>query len=944
MKKFIGFIICFIFCFIFLVSCGDDSNNSGRLIDSARTIKVVQIEGTATVTDDNETIDCFKGMNLYDGDILNVSKDSILVVKFDEDKYVYLGENTKVNIKSEGKDSYKTNIFVETGKVLAEIQNVLGQDEEFFLSSNNSVMAVRGTIFGVTVIDIGSVLKEIYSVFKGSTEFYVFDTDGDKTISGKLTNVNNQKIEVVVPKDKIVDNDKITENWLKDIDNQYKNPEDANENLDEVQITVDKPSKEDYQQVNELIKDNGSTVSYSNIKYEAESYVGPYDGNSHSIKVNVETAGAKITYKDSLNGTYSENLPTFKLPGSYRVYFKISCDGFDDKEDYGVVQISKADLTVEYKNNITVPGLITGMSVNKALEQFNIFDYIDIKGVSTDDAEILKATFDSNEYLKIGTNSYNINVILPDSIKDLYNDTVLDISLDASEIRLQSTSLINSGYLYVDEASMFNKYNGIAETELFGNPSIYVGDVEITGYESIDFAYNYKTEGYYEVKPGFNEVEIVVHFDDFELNTNVSFYCFDNRDEDYINIYTDDNLVSEWAEDCYYFNTTNIEVSNNKYQIPSTLLASRLGLDDFEGFINLPTDVLDSDSINYYVSDSYILQFDVDDTSYVELLIYPTSSRTGCIKTISVYFSETHPTNYPSYEVAKNIAFLPGANVDFITSESPVKYSLDGINYQDHLSFSELGEYEVYFKVGDSFVAKGIRTVLITTGTITSANLELISNNLYMISNDNMSLMYRYSSSEFDNVQDIVSSDGTTITSKDDLYEIYTNIIKNSKYYNSMTNEELDVTVYVSEKEENSADFSYEVIADGYVSLKGNVEFGYSNIVYYTPKEGYSGDIEIFNFDNLSVVNPLDKTVSKKDIDDVYASRIVFTLEDKDDYEPEIEVLYSIDEGKTWVDETPVLTEVGEYDVYIIYKIQYEYDTETRIKSIVAKQHITITE
>ena len=98
------------------------------------------------------------------------------------------------------------------------------------------------------------------------------------------------------------------------------------------------------------------------------------------------------------------------------------------------------------------------------------------------------------------------------------------------------------------------------------------------------------------------------------------------------------------------------------------------------------------------------------------------------------------------------------------------------------------------------------------------------------------------------------------------------------------------------------------------------------------------------NFDNLSVVNPLDKTVSKKDIDDVYVSRIVFTLEDKDDYEPEIEVLYSIDEGKTWVDETPVLTEVGEYDVYIIYKIQYEYDTETRIKSIVAKQHITITE
>ena len=268
MKKLIGVlsILVSLVLLIFLASCGDDVNNGGRLIDSARTIKVVQIEGSATVTDDSETIDCFKGMNLYDGDVLNVSKDSILVVKFDEDKYVYLGENTKVNIKSEGKDSYKTNIFVETGKVLAEIQNILGQDEEFFLSSNNSVMAVRGTVFGVHVLDTGSAIKEVYSVFKGITEFYVFDINGDNVISGKLTNVNNQKIEVVVPKDKIVDNNKITENWLKDVDNKYKNPEEANENLDEVQITVDKPSKEDYQQVNELIKDNGNSVSYSSIK------------------------------------------------------------------------------------------------------------------------------------------------------------------------------------------------------------------------------------------------------------------------------------------------------------------------------------------------------------------------------------------------------------------------------------------------------------------------------------------------------------------------------------------------------------------------------------------------------------------------------------------------------------------------------------------------------
>jgi hypothetical protein len=196
MKKFIGFIICFIFC-IFLASCSDGGSNNGeRLLDSARNIKIVQIEGSATVTDDTETVDCFKGMNLYDGDTLNVGKDSVIVVKFDEDKYVYLGENSKVNIKSEGKDKFKTNVFVEMGVVLAEIQNKLGEDEEFFLSSNNSVMAVRGTIFGVTVRDDGSQYIETYAVYRGVTELVVFDKVNGQIIKGKLTDLSNKRLKL----------------------------------------------------------------------------------------------------------------------------------------------------------------------------------------------------------------------------------------------------------------------------------------------------------------------------------------------------------------------------------------------------------------------------------------------------------------------------------------------------------------------------------------------------------------------------------------------------------------------------------------------------------------------------------------------------------------------------------------------------------------------------
>ena len=98
---------------IIVVVVNNNKKPEDNFIDSARSIKVVQIDGSATVTDEKETINCFKGMNLYDGDSLNVDNDSVVVIKFDEDKYVYLGQNTTVNIKSEGKEKFKTNVFVE---------------------------------------------------------------------------------------------------------------------------------------------------------------------------------------------------------------------------------------------------------------------------------------------------------------------------------------------------------------------------------------------------------------------------------------------------------------------------------------------------------------------------------------------------------------------------------------------------------------------------------------------------------------------------------------------------------------------------------------------------------------------------------------------------------------------------------------------------------------
>ena len=309
MKKLWKFIIVFIaiFATFGLAACGGSNNNTTTTqtvetqennpqpIGQARSIKIVQIEGEATVTDDKETIACFKGMNLYDGDELNVKENSKLVLKFDEDKYIYIDQLSEVKIKSEGKDSKKTNIFIEKGKVLAQIQNKLGEDEEFFLSSNNSVMAVRGTTFGVEVVEKAKEFVESFSVFKGRTELYVFDIVDGNIIKGKLSDigVDSGKIVVNVPKEKVIPTEKfneITKDWLKDVNNKFDDPTDANNKLDQVQIEVGKVEATDFDYIGEI----ENNLDVPTIDFTATGYFGAYDGTAHKVSITPAVTGAKV--------------------------------------------------------------------------------------------------------------------------------------------------------------------------------------------------------------------------------------------------------------------------------------------------------------------------------------------------------------------------------------------------------------------------------------------------------------------------------------------------------------------------------------------------------------------------------------------------------------------------------------------------------------------------
>lgn len=118
-----------------------------------RQIQVYQVEGTAYV-DRQETkgIEAYENMQLQSEDILNVSTDSYLQLKLDEDKYVLLEPDTRIRLEASGNSTdSRTKIHLEQGAVVSNLENPLSPKSSYEVNSPNSTMAVRGTVFRVEV-------------------------------------------------------------------------------------------------------------------------------------------------------------------------------------------------------------------------------------------------------------------------------------------------------------------------------------------------------------------------------------------------------------------------------------------------------------------------------------------------------------------------------------------------------------------------------------------------------------------------------------------------------------------------------------------------------------------------------------------------------------------------------------------------------------------------
>ena len=108
-----------------------------------RSVIVNALTGDVTVSGEN----AFEGEMLAAGNKVHVGDASSLTLMADADKFFYVEANTEMAVDATGKEgSTKTVINIEKGSGLIRIDNRLGKDESFEVTTPNSTMAVRGTV------------------------------------------------------------------------------------------------------------------------------------------------------------------------------------------------------------------------------------------------------------------------------------------------------------------------------------------------------------------------------------------------------------------------------------------------------------------------------------------------------------------------------------------------------------------------------------------------------------------------------------------------------------------------------------------------------------------------------------------------------------------------------------------------------------------------------
>ena len=157
-------------------ACGSSGNNTASVSDNSttisesasktetlvsetivaeRTVLTEDLHGTVTATSDAGTMNLVQGDKLVSGQDVATEDASDLTLLLDTDKHVYAEEKTRFNLEATGvPGSTKTLLKLTEGTLRSVIDNKLGPEETYEVTTPNAAMAVRGTDFTVTVKNV----------------------------------------------------------------------------------------------------------------------------------------------------------------------------------------------------------------------------------------------------------------------------------------------------------------------------------------------------------------------------------------------------------------------------------------------------------------------------------------------------------------------------------------------------------------------------------------------------------------------------------------------------------------------------------------------------------------------------------------------------------------------------------------------------------------------
>lgn len=197
-----------------------------KVKDTYRSILLYEIEGTAKI--EREGTGEFDGTeNLYleSGDQLTVESESFTRLRLDEDKYVMVEENSALSIEAAGtREDSRTKIHLTKGAIINEIQNPLSAGSTYEVTTPNSIMAVRGTLFRVEVYydENGEIFTKV-SVFEGKVSSRLIYPDGtmeEEVITGNGREViihSNQELTEYLGEERDIKYEELPENILHEL-------------------------------------------------------------------------------------------------------------------------------------------------------------------------------------------------------------------------------------------------------------------------------------------------------------------------------------------------------------------------------------------------------------------------------------------------------------------------------------------------------------------------------------------------------------------------------------------------------------------------------------------------------------------------------------------------------------------------------------------------------